>query len=107
MITIYENFFNLKKSKQKRIINAALHVFALYGYKRTSTGLVAEEAGISKGMIFHYFGNKKGLFEYLFEYTLQIVKKYFKQLNADIIGIDFIEQCKLLASTKIEYSGLL
>jgi AcrR family transcriptional regulator len=91
----------LDRDKQQRIINAALRVFSLYGYKRTSTNLVAESAGISKGMVFHYFGSKKGMFEYLFEFTFEVVKVRFRQLNIDIIGKDFIEQCKLLAKTKL------
>ena len=46
---------NLKKEKQDRMINAALKVFAMNGYQKASTDDIVKEAGISKGLLFHYF----------------------------------------------------
>lgn len=64
-----EKFYDLKKEKQDRIINAALKVFALNGYKHASTDDIIAEAGISKGLLFHYFGSKLGLYAFLFDYS--------------------------------------
>ena len=50
-----EKFFDLKKEKQDRMINAALKAFAVNGYKRASTDEIVKDAGISKGLLFHYF----------------------------------------------------
>ena len=47
-------FFDLKKEKQDRMINAALKVFAMQGYRHASTDDIVREAGISKGLLFHY-----------------------------------------------------
>ncbi len=55
-------FFDVKKAKQDAIINAALKSFALNGYKKTSTDVIVREAGISKGLLFHYFISKQGLY---------------------------------------------
>ena len=55
-----EKFFDLKKEKQDRMINAALKVFALNGYRHASTDDIVREAAISKGLLFHYFENKLG-----------------------------------------------
>ena len=52
-----EKFFDLKKEKQDRMINAALKVFALNGYRHASTDDIVREAAISKGLLFHYFEN--------------------------------------------------
>ena len=49
-----EKFFDLKKEKQDRMINAALKVFALNGYRHASTDDIVREAAISKGLLFHY-----------------------------------------------------
>ena len=49
-----DKFFDLKKEKQDRMINAALKVFALRGYRHASTDDIVKEAGISKGLLFHY-----------------------------------------------------
>lgn len=64
-----EKFFDLRKEKQDRIINAALKVFALNGYRRASTDEIITEAGISKGLLFHYFGSKINLYAFLFDYA--------------------------------------
>ena len=61
-------FFDLSKEKQDRIINAALKVFALNGYKHASTDDIVREASISKGLLFHYFESKIGLYEFLYDY---------------------------------------
>ncbi len=69
-----EKFFDLKKEKQDRMINAALKVFASNGYKHASTDDIVAEAGISKGLLFHYFGSKLGLYTFLFDYSTRFLK---------------------------------
>lgn len=64
-----EKFYDLKKEKQDRMINGALKVFALNGYKHASTDDIIVEARISKGLLFHYFESKIGLYEFLFDYA--------------------------------------
>lgn len=63
-----EKFYNLSKEKQDRMINGAMKVFALNGYEKASTDVIIKEAGISKGLLFHYFGSKKNLYEFVVEY---------------------------------------
>src|SRR5690625_1105537 len=60
-----ENFLNLPIEKQNLIIDAALKTFAKHGYRKTSISDIAKSAGISKAMVFHYFGTKKDLYLYL------------------------------------------
>lgn len=64
-----DKFFDLKKEKQDRIINSAMKVFALNGYRNASTDDIVKEAGISKGLLFHYFENKIGIYTFLFDYS--------------------------------------
>lgn len=68
-----EKFFSLPKERRDTIINAALHVFAKYDYKKASTDEIASLAGISKGLIFHYFGSKKGLYLFLYDYAADFI----------------------------------
>lgn len=68
-----EKFFALPEEKQRRIVNAAMEVFAKNEYKRASTDDIAARAGISKGLLFHYFGSKKELYFYLYRYVEQMV----------------------------------
>lgn len=62
-------FFDLKKDKQDRMINGALKVFALNGYRHASTDDIVKEAGISKGLLFHYFESKAGVYQFVYEYS--------------------------------------
>lgn len=71
-------FFDLPKEKQDRFINAALKLFAENGYKRASTDDIVKEAGISKGLLFHYFGSKQGLYEFVYEYSVKYIKMEYE-----------------------------
>ncbi len=62
-------FFDVKKEKQDRIINAALQIFARNGYRRASTDDIVRMASISKGLLFHYFGSKLELYAFLYDYS--------------------------------------
>ncbi len=64
-----EKFWDLKKTKQDGMINSALKVFALGGYRHASTDEIVAGASISKGLLFHYFYSKLGLYEFLAEYS--------------------------------------
>lgn len=66
-----EKFFDLKKEKQDRMINAALKVFAENGYGHASTDEIVREAGISKGLLFHYFVSKLGLYSFIYDYSVR------------------------------------
>ena len=75
-----EKFFDLNREKQDRMINAALRVFAENGYRHASTDTIVKEAGISKGLLFHYFTNKIGLFSFLFDYSVKYMLFEFDRL---------------------------
>lgn len=64
-------FFDLKKEKQDRMINAALKVFAIHGYRHASTDDIVREAAISKGLLFHYFGSKLGIYSFVYDYSVR------------------------------------
>lgn len=66
-----EKFFDLKKEKQDRIINAVLKIFAQNGYRHASTDDIVKEADISKGLLFHYFSSKIGVYEFIYEYSVR------------------------------------
>ena len=74
-----EKFFDLQREKQDRIINAALKIFAQNGYKHASTDVIVKEAGISKGLLFHYFSSKSGLYSFLFDYSVKYM--LFEQIT--------------------------
>lgn len=64
-------FFDIKKEKQDRMINAALKIFAQQGYRHGSTDDIVREAAISKGLLFHYFGSKLELYRFIYDYSVR------------------------------------
>lgn len=68
-----EKFFDLKRDKQDRIINAGLKVFAKHGYRHATTDDIVKEADISKGLLFHYFTNKVGVYVFLMDYSVRFL----------------------------------
>jgi TetR/AcrR family transcriptional regulator len=77
-------FFNLDIEKQNRIINSAIKVFAQKGYQTASTNEIVKEAEISKGLLFHYFTNKKELYLFLYDHLIGILsEKIFEKVDWD------------------------
>jgi TetR/AcrR family transcriptional regulator, regulator of cefoperazone and chloramphenicol sensitivity len=52
---------------RRRILDAALEVFAAEGYEGASTRLLAERAGVNLPAIPYYFGSKEGLYRAVIE----------------------------------------
>ena len=69
---MFSKFLNLNPEKQDRILNAALKEFAQKGYQNASTNEIVKEAEISKGLLFHYFKNKKTLYLFLYKHFMEI-----------------------------------
>ncbi|MGN0537000.1 MAG: TetR/AcrR family transcriptional regulator [Acutalibacteraceae bacterium] len=88
-----DKFFNLPAEKQQRIINAAYKMFSQNSYKKAPMSEIADEGGISKALLFHYFTNKKELYMYLWTNAMEITRKAvaeFKTLETS----DFFEMLK-------------
>ena len=96
-----EKFFDLKQEKQDRMINAALKIFAKNGYKHASTDEIVAEASISKGLLFHYFGSKQGLYDFLYDYSVRFLMLETKSLVPET-ETDYFRIMKLLEQAKMQ-----
>ena len=54
-------------------------MFSQNSYKKSPTSEIADAAGISKSLLFHYFYNKKGLYLFLWEKCTQITMEALKK----------------------------
>lgn len=99
---MYEKFLALSPEKQNRIRDAALTEFARHGYQKTSVEQIAKAAEIAKGMVFHYFGTKKGLYEYLSHYTREVILDQYGSIDPEIFTQDYIQRYHHLANLKIQ-----
>ncbi len=93
-------FFDLAKEKQDRMINAALKIFARNGYRGASTDDMVKEAGISKGLLFHYFVSKLGLYTFIFDYSTRYMTLELTT-SVDKKETDFFEIYKQIEFAKM------
>ncbi|HWP96493.1 MAG TPA: TetR/AcrR family transcriptional regulator [Syntrophomonadaceae bacterium] len=95
---------SLEQEKQERILNAALSEFSQKGFKKASTNEIVKEAHIAKGLLFHYFNNKKDLFLFLYDYSLQIFMNDFVG-KIDLSEKDVLTRLRQMACLKVELIG--
>ena len=64
-------FEKLPEEKRERIIAAGISEFACQSYQDVKTDVITSRCGISKGILFHYFGSKKGFYLYCLKTALE------------------------------------
>lgn len=74
-----QTFAKLDQEKQRRIVDACMEEFAAHGYAQASTNSMVKAAGISKGLLFHYFGSKQDLYLHLFQLAITESTEWFFQ----------------------------
>lgn len=100
-VQMNDKFFDLAREKQDRMINGAIEVFAKNGYKHASTDDMVKTVGVSKGLWFHYFGSKEGIYVFVYDYC---VKYMLLELSTivDENETDYFELIRQIAKTKIK-----
>ncbi len=94
-----EIFKNIDIEKRDRIINSALEEFSKNRFDKASTNNIVKNANISKGLLFHYFANKKELYGKLEEFVIQTVSDAIID-NVDWNVTDFFERVKQIVMIK-------
>jgi AcrR family transcriptional regulator len=61
-----EQFEEIRESKRRQILYAAIECFATSGYHSVSISDLAKHAGISKGLMYNYFSSKEELLKVIF-----------------------------------------
>lgn len=71
--------------KKNKIIDAGLMLFSKIGYNKATTPLIAKEAGVSTGIVYQYFKDKKDILLYAinryFEQDLQGLSELLEEIN--------------------------
>lgn len=73
MIKIEDLLINVDKEKRDNIINSAMKEFSKNTFQKASTNIIVEDAGISKGLLFHYFASKERLYKYLEYFCIKVI----------------------------------
>ena len=73
--------------KKNKIIEAAYEIFSEVGYYAANTPEIAKKAGVSTGIIYGYFKNKRDILSYVLKIYINKVAlpvmDYFETLNSD------------------------
>lgn len=93
------SFERIPEDKKDKLLNACYILFGKNGYKNTSVNAIVTEAGISKGLLYHYFESKEALYKDLLAYSSkEFMAKYLT--NVDTSNPDFLERTKTLTLLK-------
>ena len=93
---------SMDEDKRIKIINAAMKEFNK-GYDKASTDVIVREAGISKGLLFHYFGSKEKLYDFTIVYAIDVmIREYFEFINFD--EKDFLKRIWQMILLKLDLS---
>lgn len=71
--------------RRGQVIRAAVKLFSENGYYNTTTQQIAREAGMSAGLIYHYFEEKDDI---LFMALQQVLDTYEREIPEALIGIE-------------------
>ncbi|HBI62656.1 MAG TPA: TetR/AcrR family transcriptional regulator [Lachnospiraceae bacterium] len=94
-----------KEVRKFQIIQAALGLFLEHGYYGTKTSQISRRAGISEGLLFHYFPTKEILLEELINIGLEGMRMP-TQINAKN-GLDFFYQFTVMLFSQAEENPLI
>ena len=90
-----------KTDKQQDIFNAALKLFARYGFKKTTVADVAAEVGMTKSNLYFYVANKRDLYEHTVRNALI---QWRDSVAAAIFQVDdVVEKFTVMATKSFEY----
>lgn len=67
----FEAFEKLSDDKKELILSAGMKEFSQKPYKEASTDSITKACGISKGLLFHYFGSKKAFYFFCLERAME------------------------------------
>ena len=95
-----EKLKKLDPGKLDRIINSALEEFGRNSYEKASTNNIVKNAGISKGLLFHYFKSKRGLYDYLEKFVFQKMVDVILE-ETDFDETDIFNRIKQIAIIKM------
>jgi TetR/AcrR family transcriptional regulator len=100
VLKLYSAFEKQPKEKKDLIIKVAIEEFVKNGYEKASTDVITRRAGISKGILFHYFKSKKNLYLYLVNYVKDLLTEKTMEALREIQCDDFFERVKEIVLLK-------
>jgi len=67
----------VKLYEKEKVLDSCFIMFSKYGYRNTTTAMLAEKAGISKALLFHHFKSKKKIY-------LSVLERIFDKMSLEV-----------------------
>lgn len=87
------------EARRAAILEAAIAELAARGFEAASTNAIAAAAGVAKGLVFHYFGSKEGLF--LAAYRAVVERTTAAITGGDDLPADLFERLHAISVRKL------
>lgn len=87
-----EQLEQIREESREKILSSALRLFARHGYAATTVRMIAEEAGVSQGLLYNYFDGKEGLLRSIFERSMEDVRESFERTSGGETPRDRLER---------------
>lgn len=100
----FPRFEKLEPTLKQRILDSALKEFGHFGYGSASMNRLVNDAGISKGAIFKYFGTKAGLFDFIYRSSLEDVKEQLRMVRDSTSSEPFFDRLEKVIRAGLEFT---
>lgn len=106
METKYKQFdqIDINHPKVHKIINSAYEVFSKNDLEKASTNQIVKLAGISRGLLYHYFKDKEELFDFLVYFAMKVGVLEINE-KMDWEEKDFINRVILVTKIRFKIMG--
>ncbi|MGV2979048.1 TetR/AcrR family transcriptional regulator [Camelimonas sp. ID_303_24] len=89
-------------SSREKLLDAAINLFADWGYEPVSTAAVARAAGLSQSMVHYHFGSKEQLWRAAIDRLMRRRGQYFPVTRLATHELNPVERLKLLIRRLVE-----
>ena len=89
-----QTFKNIDEAKQLKILDTAVEEFSRHGFREASVNRMVGSLGIAKGSLFQYFGSKEGLFHFIFDHAVELVRRSLRAVKRETADADFFERIR-------------
>ncbi len=100
---VLKTFERLDQKKKARIFREAVREFSARGYAKASINAMVQNLGIAKGSIFQYFGDKQGLFHFVFSQSVDMVKEYLKAIRNQTADENFFLRLETILTSGVQF----
>ena len=96
---------NVNKERATELLEICFDTFCRHGLEGTSLKMLSEACGVTNAALVYYFGTKQALYQYLFQFSSEIISREMREGNDD-----FFDCLWLASEIKLRvmqsYSGL-